>query len=847
MESSAETLFAEFLATSPATDAEFEAFASQHAQVYDALLGLWRGYRRVLSVLGDPAEPPLRDPTRRYEFRGEIATGGMGHIVEVYDHNLQRTLAMKIVRDTPSDDHVQVVRARQRLLTEARILGQLEHPGIVPVHEVGEDENGRAFFTMQRVQGRCLDEAFADARARCDGWTIPRGVDALLRACEAVAHAHDRGIIHRDLKPANVMIGSFGEVFVMDWGLARDRERPTVDLRSERSTTMASPSLTMDGDVLGTPFYMAPEQAAGRVRDVDRRSDVYSAGAMLYHLLSGSPPYATTHRSRSPRQILQAVRDERPASLEAIVRRENCSEPPPAELVSICERAMARSAADRYPTMREFADDLRAFLDGRVVGAHATGAWAELRKWTRRHRPVVAISATLVATLIGSSLALAWLYGSADRARSSAEQARAQSFQRVGARRGIGYSQRVIPAFDDNFDDGKLSRLLIGGVNHDLVDERDGYLVLTAPVGRTESATWIKSDPFVASAAGDFDLEVRFRLIDFTTPIGPPRAERIAQIGAIDLYTDRRQIAIGRHAEIESASVGANQSYRALDASDGGLSWVATDDASGSMRIRRRGTWYEALYEQDGEWRLLHRAQGTAGRVALWFGSFNFYSDTSHRFEIDSIRYRYTLPDHREPLTQLTAASGHGTVDPRLRIHTDCGLVSGLDGRIYLEKPAGRAGFVGVLLDDGRWRLTGNWTLQFDYEAIEIPDPTEPGQILELAVTITGTASTSQETFAKLGIRTCGSDGALTLFASGSTSEENQVRAPRRAGRFRVRRRGSTLLLEHFEDAAWRTILERAAVPRQVPLFFRIALRSDRSGFAAAAIANLRVTHVEER
>ncbi|MEZ5963941.1 MAG: protein kinase [Planctomycetota bacterium] len=393
----AERLFEDLLVRERDPAAALEALCRQHPCHAEQLRALWRGYRRVVGMLGDPgtelAASGGDEAPGRYQVLGEIASGGMGRVLEVLDRDLRRKLAMKVLRDDLPDDPLRQARARSRLVNEAQVLGQLEHPGIVPIHEVGDDAEGRPFFTMQRVRGRALDAVFAEARAGRDGWSLTRAVTVVLRACEAVAHAHDRGVLHRDLKPSNVMVGAFGEVYVVDWGLAKVRgttvEAVQTDRQDESDDVPDSPLLTMQGDVVGTPAYMAPEQAEGRVADVDERSDIYSIGAMLYHLLSGTAPYAGS--STTPRQVLDSVLNGSPEPLERIAPRRT-----PAELAAICARAMARDPSKRYATVVALADDLRAYLEDRVVQAHRTGPVVGCRKWVRRNKGLAMAIAAVV-------------------------------------------------------------------------------------------------------------------------------------------------------------------------------------------------------------------------------------------------------------------------------------------------------------------------------------------------------------------------------------------------------------------------------------------------------------------
>jgi serine/threonine protein kinase/WD40 repeat protein len=359
-----------------------------------------------------------RGPTStRYRLKGQMAEGGMGAILRVWDEDLRRHLAMKVIlgRTPTSGDATPEIDRRMlaRFLEEAQVTGQLDHPGIVPVHELGLDPSGRAFFTMKLVKGFDLRVAYEHVRSGNDGWTQARLLGVLVKVCEAMSYAHDKGVIHRDLKPANVMVGRYGEVYVMDWGLARvlDREdardirlrveesASATGLRSARtdaSDSPDSPLFTMDGEVVGTPAYMPPEQAHGQLDAMGPHSDVYAVGAMLYHLIAGHMPYLREGERASNYAIWRWVKEGPPTSLD----REAPQAPP--ELVAICERAMARDPKARYENMGALAVDLMAYQEGRVVRAYEVGAWAEGRKWVRRNRALAsAAAAALLAVVVG--------------------------------------------------------------------------------------------------------------------------------------------------------------------------------------------------------------------------------------------------------------------------------------------------------------------------------------------------------------------------------------------------------------------------------------------------------------
>jgi len=392
----------------------------------------------LLARLRASVEGGSRKPGR-YEVVGEIARGGMSVVLSVRDQEMRRSLAMKVMTPArPGGGAANESRRSARFLEEAQVTAQLDHPGIVPVHDMGLDPEGRLFFTMRLVKGRALDEVFELLKRGEEGWTRTRALGVVLNVCEAMAFAHERKVVHRDLKPANVMVGRFGETYVMDWGLAkilgepdthdvRLRDAPATVLTSARQEeaggAAAAHLVTLDGDVVGTPAYMPPEQARGAVDEVGPWSDVFSVGALLYHLVTGRAPY-TRDDARVPAPVLLLrVRAGPPAPIAKL------APDVPAELVAICEKAMERDPTLRYASMRAMADDLRAFLEHRVVQAYRTGAAAELRKWVQRNRGLAAGLAATLAVVLGALGVVSYVQ---TRARGSLFEAysklRAQAF-----------------------------------------------------------------------------------------------------------------------------------------------------------------------------------------------------------------------------------------------------------------------------------------------------------------------------------------------------------------------------------------------------------------------------------
>ena len=363
----------------------------------------------------------------RYAIEREIGRGGMGAVFRVCDRKLDRALAMKVILGQADERPGGGTPAigpgpLSRFLNEARITSQLDHPGIVPVHELGLDEHGRAFFTMKLVGGRTLAEIYLRRTKGDPEWSTPKVLGLIQRVCEAVAFAHERGVIHRDLKPSNVMVGDFGEVYVMDWGLARSVGSGAGATTSEDgsgadaalSTLVAE---TRAGNQAGTPAYMSPEQASGRIGEMGPQSDVYSIGAMLYELAAGHPPYCEPGRGSTPAEVLAHLVERPPAKLGAGAA--------PPELAAICERAMARSTSDRYRDVGELFRDLQAFLDGRVVEAYETGAFAEARKWVQRNRGLAsALAAAVLLLVAGLTASLVFKSRADSKAVEATDQAR---------------------------------------------------------------------------------------------------------------------------------------------------------------------------------------------------------------------------------------------------------------------------------------------------------------------------------------------------------------------------------------------------------------------------------------
>ncbi len=314
-----------------------------------------------------------------YEIKGEFARGGMGRVLLARDRRLDRTVAIKELHANAGPG------APSRFVREAFITARLQHPAIVPVYEAGRWRGGRPFYAMKLVEGQTLDDLLLAAVDIGDRLAL---LPHLIAVAEAVAFAHGRRVVHRDLKPANVIVGAFGETVVVDWGLARDLDAVGVPAEHEpRRIEEVDAGQTVTGTILGTPHFMAPEQARGL--PVDERADVYALGAMLYFLLTGSPP----HAGGSGQEVLAA------AAAGGIEPVDRCQPDAPPDLVAVVEKAMAAAPEGRYPTALELAADLRRFATGKLVSAYSYSTRELVRRFVRRHRAEVIVAAVLSAVL----------------------------------------------------------------------------------------------------------------------------------------------------------------------------------------------------------------------------------------------------------------------------------------------------------------------------------------------------------------------------------------------------------------------------------------------------------------
>ncbi len=303
------------------------------------------------------ARKPENKTERRLVTGEKFEEGGMSLLMEAVDTNLLRRIAMKIMRDEKIKDEYEL----SRMVVEAQITAQLDHPNIIPIYELGIDKKDRLFFTMKKVRGKALYELINEKElsARTDK-DIFRLIQIMLKVCDAVSYAHSKGVIHRDLKPDNIMVGDFGQVYLMDWGIAllkgeKGEAVTGMDLPEVKKRKQYRIREEVQGNIFGTPCYMSPEQARGDLKDIDERSDVFSLGAILYEILTGTHPI--------PGDTLR----------DMVINARICEIQPPDQkvdfplplgLVRITMKAMSRNPADRYQSVEELKNELEDFLEG---------------------------------------------------------------------------------------------------------------------------------------------------------------------------------------------------------------------------------------------------------------------------------------------------------------------------------------------------------------------------------------------------------------------------------------------------------------------------------------------------
>lgn len=469
--------------------------------------------------------PPVRAEDR-YQLLGEIARGGMGAIIKGRDTDLGRDLALKVLLDSHSNKPELI----SRFIEEAQIGGQLQHPSIVPVYELGQFDDQRPFFTMKLVKGHTLAAMLSNRNSPQDELSKILGV--FEQICQAIGYAHSKSVIHRDLKPANVMVGSFGEVLVMDWGLSKvlktggvadeiqsaERHRDVSVVETRRSVGSDVPgsngSDTLDGSIMGTPAYMPPEQAHGEVDRLDQRTDVFSLGAILAEILTGKPPYIGESRD--------VLRLARRGTLDGCFERlDACGAE--SGLIELCKKSLSVEPAQRFRNAKEMADSINQYFDTvreRLKQAELDRVEAETRsrEESRRNKLYLVLAATMAGVaFLGAMLAvasrrnaesqrLAALEASqrasereqardnADRLRNSAEI----ETRRANALRYVAQSQVAAESFPVR--SALLAREAVNATR-----EKDGIVLPSAKEALLNATVGLHGPP-LAVGGGNFDV-----------------------------------------------------------------------------------------------------------------------------------------------------------------------------------------------------------------------------------------------------------------------------------------------------------------------------------------------------
>jgi serine/threonine protein kinase len=498
---------------STVVEATVERKLHDHADVVESSL---------MELLADDVSGPalLKGTASRYQVLWAHAKGGLGEVYMAEDTELRRRVALKEIQARYAKNPV----SRDRFVAEAEITGSLEHPGVVPVYGMGTYVDGRPFYTMRFIKGEDLTKAIR----RFHSGIMPsfRGLEfrSLLRklvdVCNTVAYAHSRGVLHRDLKPGNIMIGPFGETLVMDWGIAKlidrsdDTDRVHVEPTSESGESAIRPRLargavTLSGQVVGTPIYMSPEQAAGKLDALGPATDVYSLGATLHMVLTGQAPFRG-----GVKEVLRMVQEGRIKPPRQIKPRV------PAALDAICRRAMALEPSKRYPSALRLAADIDRWLADEPVSAWRDPWPDRARRWVRRHQPLVAgwagaVGVALVAlTLAVPLLSLAWrneLTARRDEHRqrivafSKASEARANELE---ANEERDRAEKVLRFLVDTFRrpdplmDGRTLKVVdllehaVNDIDHSFNDQPVMKATLLSAIGETFSGLGMHLESF---------------------------------------------------------------------------------------------------------------------------------------------------------------------------------------------------------------------------------------------------------------------------------------------------------------------------------------------------------------
>ena len=576
-----------------------------------------------------------RAPPTDYELVSVLGHGAMGEVFVGRDPSLKRTVAIKRVHADLAKD----ASLLQRFFNEAQVTAQLDHPAIVPVYALECDADGALSYAMKLVRGETLTDFLDSAREQLKAGkvdaahTLKARIEAFLPVLNALAYAHRRGVIHRDLKPDNIMVGSFGEVMVMDWGLARlladtAAEAPIEGL--EGSGTSTSPQLTLAGSVLGTPAFMSPEQAAGV--DVDARSDQYALGLILQEIVTLAPAMRADTVAIMFARAVRGLREPMASGLEPI----------PRELSAIVARATAPKPDDRYASVADFADDLRRFLRDESVAADPDRGLRKLTRWVGNHR---GLTAALALATLGVACAVVvlvvWQGQVALTEEREAARAYEQSLMRLeglvdGQARRMSEQLHRYEALLEGIAATAALALNEPAPHSDVVVYRyngNNRTPEAAPTYARPSAAYQQDASLRAdySAAWDVDVTRVAGRIDQLARVEPTL--RQAYLRSISEATAELSFA---EAEKIVLDQGAPLLWTYLHTADGmavGVpgTWMYDDSPGGPGYDHRREGWYKAAVADPQQRGVLWTATADESGLGLTINAVQTIRDRSHR------------------------------------------------------------------------------------------------------------------------------------------------------------------------------------------------------------------------
>ena len=503
----------------------------------------------ALHGLDDPRElasmletlPPGLLAGDRFTLKGVLGRGAQGVVLRLFDRDCGREIALKLPRQREPTE-----RKLARFIREAQIQAQLEHPGIVPVHDIIMLPDRTVGYVM-----RCIDgDELRDWLKKNPESTLFDRLQIFLTACDCLAYAHGKGVIHRDLKPQNIMVGDYGQVMVCDWGLAKVRSLDDLPGYDDVSVTVER-DFTSEGLAVGTPSFMSPEQAAGDSHLVDERSDIYSLGVILFELLTGHSPYKSVPIEDSLINVVAEGRYPIPSSIEH--KHHNQA---PAALMAIVDRAMSYRAGERYANVAELSEDLRRYLSGLSVLAYNEPPWEGAVRWWRNHR--TAATTGLGVTIAAVATVALILHGIHSSNIKRAEELKTLALAAEQNGNYIAAHSHWL-RIDDLLQDSPEVIRQVQRVNSLMQQEQarqDRITELNAVLTRCEE--WLDEAKAELVLVGDGDLEKAKRLLDQTYDLLPGNSDepvidqRLARLRQRwqEAFTLREQRANSRAARI---------------------------------------------------------------------------------------------------------------------------------------------------------------------------------------------------------------------------------------------------------------------------------------------------------